>query len=138
MRLKSFLPGIIWFIISVVLLTLPGDNLPDTGLFDIPYFDKYVHFGMFSGLTFLFCYPFAMSDVSPRLLIKNFIQIAIYSTLYGIAMEYVQKYFVRGRSFDLTDIVFDTLGSLAGVFSILILRSRQKIGPDRNRGRNQN
>ena len=35
---------------------------------------------------------------------------------YGIAMEFVQKYFVPFRSFDLGDIIADGVGCLAGFF----------------------
>ncbi len=136
MRLKPFLPGIIWFTISCYLLAVPGDELPDTGFFDIPFFDKIVHFGMFFLLTFLFCYPYTLYYKSFSLWKKSAYKIAFIAICYGIAMEYVQKYFVMGRSFDLIDIVFDTLGCVSGVIGIQIVD--KKIGPDRNRGRNQN
>ena len=137
MRLKLFLPGIIWFILSFFLLAMPGDNLPESGLFDIPFFDKYVHFGMFFLLTFLFCYPFFVNYNSFSIRMLTAYKIALISIVYGIAMEYVQKYFVAGRSFDVVDILFDSLGSGSGVLGIWIL-DQKKIGPDRNRGRNQN
>ncbi len=136
MRLKSFLPGIIWFTISCYLLAMPGDDLPDNGFFDIPFFDKYVHFGMFFLLTFLFCYPYTLSYKSIILWRKVAYKIAFIAICYGITMEYVQKYFVAGRSFDLIDIVFDIIGSVSGIVGIWIFD--KKIGPDRNRGRNQN
>jgi hypothetical protein len=52
-------------------------------------------------------------------------------------MEFVQKYLVYGRSFDVIDIVFDTLGSVAGLL-LMMKYHNKKIGPNRNRGRNQN
>lgn len=137
MKFTSFLPGIIWFIISAVLLTLPGNDLPHNGFFDIPFFDKYVHFGMFCMLTVLFCYPFVYSQTGDSAIKKWFTKIAVYIILYGTVMEFVQKYLANGRSFDLVDIVFDSLGSIAG---LIIIRKYygKKIGPNRNRGRNQN
>lgn len=137
MRFLAFLPGIIWFIISAILLALPGNDLPHNDFFNLPYFDKYVHFFMFLMLTTLGCYPFSLSTVNQPIVKGWFTKIAVYVIIYGIVMEFVQKYFVSGRSFDLTDIVFDTLGSLAG---LIIIRKYydKKIGPNRNRGRNQN
>ena len=137
MRLTSFLPGIIWFIISAVLLALPGDALPHNKLFNIPFFDKYVHFTMFLMLTALFSYPFIFSDADETIVKAWFNKVAMYVILYGILMEFVQKYFVTGRSFDVTDILFDSLGSLAGLLVARKIMSK-KIGPNRNRGRNQN
>jgi len=56
-------------------------------------------------------------------------------------MEYYQKYFSPGRSFDLADILFDSAGSIAGMVAISIYYAKKydkKIGPDGNQGRNQN
>ena len=137
MRFTSFLPAIFWFIISVVLLALPGNDLPHSDLFNIPFFDKYIHTIMFFVLTVLFCYPFILYNTSGKIIKSWFFKVTISAIVYGIIMEFVQKYLVYGRSFDVIDIVFDAIGSVAG----LIVISRyfnKKIGPNRNRGRNQN
>ncbi len=52
-------------------------------------------------------------------------------------MEFVQKFFAVQRSFDIIDILFDTLGSLVGMVAIRQYMFK-KIGPNENRGRNQN
>ncbi len=117
-RLKFFLPAILWFITSFILLAMPGDDLPDGGLFDIPFFDKYVHFGMFFLLTFLFSWPFSKSNTQLQSWKSMSIRIAVYAILYGVAMEFVQKYFVKGRSFDVVDILFDSIGSGGGLLGI--------------------
>ena len=114
MKFYFFLPGIAWFIISAVLLAIPGNNLPTTGLNQIPYFDKMVHLGMFFLLIFFFCVPFRFSSLS---LSRGANLFAIISTLgfaFGIAMEFVQKFLVANRSFDEVDIVCDGIGCLAG------------------------
>ena len=36
--------------------------------------------------------------------------------LYGIAMEFVQKYFIPFRSFDFGDIIADGIGCVAGYY----------------------
>lgn len=137
MRFLAFLPAITWFIISAVLLALPGNNLPHNDIFNIPYFDKYVHFIMFLMLTSLFSYPFCFINENEVVTNAWFTRIAMWSIIYGVLMEFVQKYLVYGRSFDITDIVFDTIGSLVG-FVIIRTYYSKKIGPNRNRGRNQN
>ena len=137
MRFTSFLPAIFWFIISVVLLALPGNDLPHSDLFNIPFFDKYIHTIMFFVLTVLFCYPFILYNTSGKIIKSWFFKVTISAIVYGIIMEFVQKYLVYGRSFDVIDIVFDAIGSVAGL--IVINRYfNKKIGPNRNRGRNQN
>jgi VanZ family protein len=137
MKFTSFLPAITWFIISVVLLVIPGNDLPHSKFFDIPYFDKYIHFTMFFLLTTLFCYPLLGFNAVDSIVRSWFLRIAMYVILYGIAMEFVQKYLVKGRSFDVVDIVFDAIGSLVGLM-VMNQYFTKKIGPNRNRGRNQN
>jgi VanZ family protein len=137
MAIKWFVPAFIWFIISFILLTLPGDNLPHNNLFNIPFFDKYVHTAIFALLTILFAFPYTMGNYGQEQFNRKLLKVVLVVIAYGIAMEFVQKYFARGRSFDVIDIFFDSVGSLAGV-TVTVIYYRKKIGPDGNRGRNQN
>ena len=137
MKFTLFIPAVIWFITSTILLTMPGSDLPESSFFDLPYFDKFVHFIIFFLLTLFFCYPFT-KRVQDRWTVKRwFVNITLYSVVYGILMEFVQKYFVAGRSFDVVDILFDGFGSLSGML-VTMQFFYKKIGPDGNRGRNQN
>lgn len=136
MRVISFVPAVIWLIISIILLTLPANDLPHNGLFDLPYFDKLVHFGMFFLLTASFCFPFFRLNANYSIILSTFIRVVFWVILYGILMEFVQKFFTDGRSFDVVDIVFDTVGSVAGFLAAK--QTLKKIGPNKNRGRNQN
>lgn len=137
MRIIYFAPAVIWFIISLILLTLPANDLPHSSLFDLPYFDKLVHFGMFFLLTVLFSYPFSKLPVEDVTISDIFNKIAFFIILYGIIMEFVQKYFTAGRTFDITDILFDAIGTVVGLLAIKRYTFK-KIGPNKNRGRNQN
>ena len=137
MRLAYFIPAFIWLIISIILLTLPANDLPHNGLFDLPNFDKLVHFGMFFLLTVLFCFPFSQRVTEISSVKSIFYKVVFCVILYGIVMEFVQKFYTVGRNFDLIDIVFDSIGSFAG---LIVVRQYmvKKIGPNKNRGRNQN
>jgi VanZ family protein len=137
MSIKWFVPALVWFVISFTLLVLPGNDLPHNDFFNIPYFDKWVHTGMFFLLSSLFSLPFTQSNFNVRTVREWFVRVAILVIVYGIAMEFVQKYFTVGRSFDVIDIIFDTIGSFLGWSAISIFYGK-KIGPDGNRGRNQN
>ena len=127
MRFISFLPAILWFVISVILLALPGNDLPQSHFFDIPFFDKYIHTIMFFLLTSLFCYPFIFSGKKTAVITSSFLIVTVCAVIYGVAMEFVQKYLVYGRSFDLTDILFDGVGSVAGLAVVsLILKKKNR------------
>jgi VanZ family protein len=110
----SVVPGITWFLISTILLVLPGSSFPKEDWLSKIWFDKWVHIGMFAILVFLWCW-----SSLPRYSIaanrkKVFIRVAVIAVLYGIAMEFIQKYFVPNRSFDFGDILADAAGSFLG------------------------
>jgi VanZ family protein len=45
-----------------------------------------------------------------------FILIGVFCLVYGIGMEFIQKYFITNRSFDSGDIIADGIGCVLGVF----------------------
>lgn len=110
---KKFIPGIAWFFLILILICLPGSTIPpvDTWLNEI-YFDKWVHAGLFALLTFLFIYP--VSTLPFGLLAKKniAIKICIAACIWGLTTEFIQKFFIPGRSFDIFDLAADSLGIL--------------------------
>ena len=56
--IRYFLPATVFFLISVVLLTLPGSAFPEENWMGDLQVDKIVHIGMFGILTFLLCWGF--------------------------------------------------------------------------------
>ena len=110
----SFLPGIIWFIISTILFTLPGSALPKENWLDKIWFDKWVHIGLFGIMVFLFGWGLLKKIDDHRQLKKNFLSIALTCLAYGIIMEFVQDNFIPNRSFDYGDIAADFVGCFGG------------------------
>ncbi|MEP6947871.1 MAG: VanZ family protein [Ginsengibacter sp.] len=114
--IKKFLPGIAWFFIVLVLTCLPGRDIPKIGWLNKIYFDKWVHIGMFGGLTFLFCWPLYNSDFSTQKRINYFIKIATAASIWGLTIEFIQRFYIPGRSFDLLDWAADSLGALIALW----------------------
>jgi VanZ family protein len=109
----KFIPGIAWFFIVLYLTCLPGDKLPQINWMNsIPDFDKLVHIGLFGGLTFLFCWPFYKSHFNNKKRLQYFIKIAIAASLWGLTIEFIQKFYIPGRSYDLLDWAADSVGAL--------------------------
>jgi VanZ family protein len=126
-RNHPFLPATVFFIVTVVLLTLPGSSFPKSHLFDIPYFDKWVHIGLFGLLCLLFSFPIRDFSISNSKKRNWFLLITAIGIGYGISMEFVQKYWIPNRSFELMDIVADSVGCLlALIFSLLRLRMHKQ------------
>ncbi|MCY7420918.1 MAG: VanZ family protein, partial [Chitinophagaceae bacterium] len=135
MKRASFYLPVIFFAISFILLVLPGNELPKSKLF-FNGFDKIVHILLFSVLTFLFCRPFKLASANNEVKSKWFVIITLGAIIYGALMEFVQLHFVPFRSFELGDILADTLGALSAfIYSrkTFLENKIKKVGPDRNR-----
>ena len=118
---KKFLPGIAWFFLVTVLLFLPGDDLPSPSpWFQIIYFDKWVHAGLFAVLTFLFMWPIVGSGMKKKEITKWLLLVAFSASGWGLITETIQ-YFLPGRNFDLSDWAADTTGSLGSLLFIKFL-----------------
>ena len=111
---KKFWPGIAWFLFTGVLVFLPGSDIPESNWLDIIYFDKFVHAGIFGGLTLLFCLPFFKAHFSLQEKTNYFIKIALAAVLWGIIVEVIQRFFIPGRSFDMFDWAADSAGVYIG------------------------
>lgn len=101
-----------WSIFVTVLLCLPGAAFPKEKWFDKIWLDKWIHVCLFSVMVFLWC------RVAVQLTwkkIRFFYEIAFYFFMYGVAMEFVQKYFIPNRSFDVKDMIADGIGTVVGV-----------------------
>ncbi len=113
----KFIPGIAWFFLVMYLLCLPGGDVPDISWTNsIPFFDKWVHAALFGGLTLLFCWPFYKSSFSKKERLNYFIKIAISASVLGLAYEFIQKYFIAGRDYDLLDWAADSFGALIALW----------------------
>lgn len=116
--MKKFLPGIAWFFILLVLLCIPGDDLPSTdNWMKLVGLDKWVHAFLFGMLAFLFMKPILKSGRSIKEKWLYVVLIAIATSIWGLTTEFIQRDFITGRSFELFDWVADTLG--AGIALII-------------------
>ena len=104
--------GIIWLAIIFYLLTLPGNDFPKAKWIENIHVDKLVHISLFFVLCYIF--GFLVKDKKKALLL--FFIISFLALLYGIAMEFVQKYFTTTRSFDVTDMIADGVGAYLAYF----------------------
>ncbi len=114
--IKRFIPGIALFFFVSFLLFLPGADFPKVNdWFNKIYFDKWVHVGLFAGLAFLFMRPVTKSALTSKAKWNYILKIAIAASLWGITSEFIQKYFIPGRNFDLYDWAADSFGALVAL-----------------------
>ena len=113
-----------WTLFIIILLCLPGSAIPGAGIFSLNNLDKIVHFILFGGNVVLWALPLQQAPVQGRPL-KAIWRITLLTIILGVALEYVQLYFIPNRSFDIKDIAADTAGA-AVAFIYFLLRYRSK------------
>ena len=92
----------------------------------IPNLDKFIHVILFGSFVFLWSFYFAAKREKNNNHNHRFILILIIACLYGIGMEFIQKYFIPNRDFDIYDIAADITGALGGYFIIRMTIHRIK------------
>src|SRR4030095_843532 len=103
---------ILWTIITIGLLCLPGSAIPGFGLFGVKNLDKVAHIILFGGIVFSWSvFVFSRLILAKKTLITICL-ITAGSVTLGIIMEYVQFYFIPNRQFDVGDIWANFAGSV--------------------------
>ena len=121
----SFIPAILWWLFVLVLLCTPGEDLPKLGSWtELVNFDKIIHIFIFGLMAYLFMKPIAQKVISQNSKKKIFLKITIAIALWGLTTEFIQDFWIEGRSFDLWDFAADSIGACA-VF-VLSKRLTQK------------
>ncbi|ANI88694.1 hypothetical protein A9P82_04970 [Arachidicoccus ginsenosidimutans] len=123
-----FIPFLFWIILVYILLTLPGKDFGSVEV-DIPNLDKLVHMGLFGGVVFWF--GFAWINIDRTKTRRGTVIITIVACIYGIAMEYVQKYFTT-RDFSYGDMVADSLGAIIAYFVIRAITKKYQLQRAKN------
>ena len=103
----------IWGILLAVLSLMPGGQ-GELLLFGIPHIDKVGHFGMYAIWTFLVYRGWIANSEMPaqKIMWLTF----LFGTLTGALLEFGQYAMTMGRTFEMWDIVANTLGSGFGAF----------------------
>lgn len=111
---KALLLAILWTLGILVACLIPGNEVPHVS---IPLIDKWVHFIIFAGFSFLWLNTFKHATALKGLLIF------ILSVLLGYAVELLQDSGItKGRSYDVYDVVADGIGGALGVVLFFLWR----------------
>ena len=95
---------------------MPGDEIPQISWFEKIHGDKLVHISLFFLLVIGFSFPFYNTSITIATRLHWFLCLTIIGILYGIAVEFIQKYFIPFRSFGIDDMVADAIGCIAGYY----------------------
>lgn len=114
-----------FYLLALCLIVFLADRQQTQHLFNfiwaIPYGDKCGHFFLMGTLSFLL--NLSLSKSHPR---KPFLSTASLIVFSLVALEEFSQIFVRGRTFDLMDLLFDALGILLFGHLAQLIKARQQ------------
>ena len=116
---KTLVWVIFEFVLIFILLRMPGSDIEGTSwmslILNLPYADKVIHMGLFGSLALSLFFHFEQySNISFRSTRTKALSL-IACILYGIGMEFYQKYFVHSRSLDVIDMLADAMGAVVAL-----------------------
>ena len=111
-------------ILVFVLLSLPGSSFSNHSKWfgDFPI-DKLVHIVLFGSLALSFFVHFENAKNTSLQSVRTKALAMIFCIVYGIAMEYYQKYFVPSRGFEVKDMLADAFGAILALPFFILLNA---------------
>lgn len=111
--------GIGWLLfISLAMLT-PGERIPEVNIFDFQ--DKIVHLACFFFLSYLWMGIASQRNPAGSLQVNWKLVIPV-TLIPAVILEFAQLW-IRNRSFDEFDLLFNCLGILLGIFGYFKISS---------------
>ncbi len=126
--MKILLWVIAELLVIFILLSMPSSGFSNTSKWfgDLPI-DKVVHILLFCSLACSFFFYFEASNFRFLKTIRVKAWVLIFCILYGIGMEYYQKYFVPSRGFEVSDMLADAIGALLALPLYSFIRKKDNL-----------
>lgn len=123
--IRAYAAALVWAAVILVLISLPGEDLPDFDIWAIDIEDKMGHLGVFGLLAVLMVYGrYRINGVLNR---KELLIIFLIAAGYGAFTEILQGLAFPTRFASIPDFIADALGALLGtVFGNLLIKYRRK------------
>lgn len=124
---SAYWAALIWAAFILLLMSLPGKDLPDFDIWAIDIEDKLGHVAVFGLLSVLIIW--GLTRRKRQLTNKSLWTVFLLCAIYGGATEILQGLAFPSRYASVLDFVADTIGSGLGIiFAILIVNKlrRQK------------
>jgi len=110
-----YFPLVVYWFVLLVLTTLPGKDLPKTGVSDkIEHFTAYFFLGLLLSLTLLLQNKYY--KMKKYFVVFSGLIIGLYA-----ALDEIHQLFVPGRDCDILDWTADMIGASLGILLIIFL-----------------
>jgi VanZ family protein len=114
--------GLSWALFILVLCGLPGDQFERSKLVNA---DLAIHVFLYAVLFFLLSVGF-IKQTSYRILREQTLRkVFIITVVYGVIVEVLQGTVFIGRSIELSDMMFNAVGSLIGMLVFMSIYGRR-------------
>lgn len=125
MAFRYFIPAVVWGLVILIAISMPPGNIPKSGIFSIPHFDKFVHFALFAVFGLLFSYGFFKQSKQGAFHLRFVLFTVLAGIIYGSFTEILQHFYFTGRDGNIIDVLFNLFGTVFGItFFSFILRIR--------------
>lgn len=115
MCIIKFWKSLTWALLILLACLMPGSSLNRVTDFDLPHFDKVVHFGIFFILTVLLLSDFNKQETTKITRKKKMLVAALVAFAYGLAIELFQLILIQSRSAEVLDVFANGIGIILAV-----------------------
>lgn len=110
-----FLPAIIWTGVILVLVLIPGSDLPNWNWADSLSLDKFIHLAVFYILIIMVLHGFKKSNTTKSLKLRYYFFSLLYGIGYGAGTELLQDLLYIERKADLIDFLANSMGCIFAI-----------------------
>lgn len=110
-KIRRFLPFLVWLVAILVASFMPSQHIRSSW-FLFPNEDKFIHFCMYFGLSFLFVWAYGKDRKTSVIFL---LIVTIVTSLFSGAIEILQP-IISNRTSDISDFIANSLGALFGSF----------------------
>lgn len=107
--------SVTWAFVILIISTVDTGNIPETLFLNIPYFDKFVHFGLYMFFSFFIIHDLRSSGFSGDSWRPIFIIAVFVASVFGGGMELLQRIPELHRGAEVADFFADLLGAVSAV-----------------------
>jgi len=117
-KVRTKVIATLWTLMILVACLIPGRDVPSV---NFPLADKWVHFIIFGGFSFLWLAVYQTTNFKKRLLLF------LLAVLLGYIVELLQgSGITSGRSYDMWDVLADSIGGALGVILFYFMERSYK------------
>nr|WP_321454141.1 VanZ family protein [uncultured Carboxylicivirga sp.] len=124
-RILKYHKTITIMLVVTFLSLMKTSDITPRDIFQLPYFDKIVHFLMYFTMTFFFMFEYYLQH---KHRITHIVQILIIPLFWGASMELAQLFFTDYRGADWWDMLANSIGVFTAYFVVCIFRHNKLIG----------